>query len=212
MNIDTSSIKVALDAFLENKAVKLNTNHKLMICAAVVLLPITVFYLLSYSPKSDQVAALRGNIASLRGQIATAKIAAKKFAGQKAVMAEIEKKFKKASRVIPNNKEIPSLLTSISSKGTAAGLDILSFKPGAERPHDFYAEIPVALSVKGSYDNIGHFLDTVSKLPRIVNLADMNLTSPTVRDGEVVLRASLNLVTYKFIEPSKGAKKKRAKK
>jgi type IV pilus assembly protein PilO len=211
VNIDTSSIKIALDAFLENKVAKLNPNHHLMICVAAVLVPVVAFYFLSYSPKSDQITGLQRNISSLQNAIKTAKIAASKFASQKAAMAEVENKFKKASQVIPDNKEIPSLLTSISSKGTGAGLDILSFQPGQERPQEFYAEIPVALSVNGSYNNIGHFLDTVSKLPRIVNLENLNLASPSVKDGEMVLRASLNLVTYKFIEPKKGAKKRRAR-
>ena len=208
MNIDTSSIKIALDAFLENKVATLKTNHKLMVCAATVLVPVIAFYFLSYSPKHDQAAGLEKSIVSLQKQIATAKIAAAKFAEQDRKMAEIEKEFKEASLVIPDTKEIPSLLTSISSEGTGAGLDILSFKPGQERPKEFYAEIPVSLSVNGSFNNIGHFLDTVSKLPRIVNLANINLSSPKMQDGKMILGSSINLVTYKFIEPDKGAKKR----
>jgi type IV pilus assembly protein PilO len=207
--MDTASIKVALDSFLENKVAKLNKNHKLMICAAVVLVPVLAFYFVFYSPNTQTISSLERGITSLQGQIRAAKIQAAKLDEQQAEMKAVEADFKKASELIPDNREIPSLLTNISSEATGAGLDMLSFKPGHESPKDFYAEISVALKVNGSFNNIGHFLDTVSKLPRIVNLANMNLASPKMKNGEMVLGSSINLVTYKFIEPvkGKGAKK-----
>ncbi len=206
--MDTASIKIALDAFLENKVAKLDKNHKLMICAAVVLVPVIAFYFLFYSPNGETIGRLERNISNLQNELRTIKIKAAKLDEQKALMAEVEAKFKEASKVIPDTKEIPSLLTSISSEGTGAGLDIVSFKPGGEKPKEFYAEIPVSLSVNGSYNNIGHFLDTVSKLPRIVNLANISLSSPKFMAGEMQLKAAINFVTYKFIKPKKGAKKR----
>ncbi len=205
--MDTSKIKSALDDFLENKVTKLNQNHKLLICAATVLVPIVAFYFLFYSPKSESIATLSGSIARLQKDLKVAKIQADKIDEQKNLLKDIEQKFKEASVVIPDNKEIPSLLTSISSEGTAAGLDILFFKPGVEKPLGFYAEIPVSLSVHGSYHTVAHFLDTVSKLPRIVNVANMNLGSPKMHAGRMLLQSSINLVTYKFIEPTEGASK-----
>jgi type IV pilus assembly protein PilO len=136
---------------------------------------------------------------------------AAKINEQKALMTEMENKFKEAARVIPDNKEIPSLLTNISSQGTASGLDMLSFIPGTETPKEFYAEIPVTLSVQGTYHNLGYFLATVSKLPRIVNVSDISMGSPKIEEGEMILSSKVNLVTYKFIEPVPEEKDKKGK-
>ena len=210
--MDKTKLKAVLNSFLDDKVSQLNTNHKLLICLATVLVPIVAFYFLYYSPKSESIAGLERNIVSLKNELRMVKGNAAKLAEQKALMKKVSKQFKEASLVIPAKKEIPSLLTSISSQAMGAGLDILSFKPTSERPQEFYAEIPVSLSVTGSYHNVGHFLDTVSKLPRIVNVSSIKLDSPKIQDGQTLLRASINLVTYRFIEPKPGKKGKRGKK
>jgi len=206
--MDKTKIKTGLNSFLDNKVSQLNINHKLLICAATVLVPIAAFYFLYYSPKSESITTLERNIAGLKNELRMVKGNAAKLAEQKALLKKVDEQFKVASLVIPDNKEIPSLLTSFSSQATGAGLDILSFTPTAERPQQFYAEIPVSLSVTGSYHNVGHFLDTVSKLPRIVNVGSIKLDFPKMQDGQMLLRSSINLVTYKFIGPKTGTKKK----
>ncbi|MDP2107267.1 MAG: type 4a pilus biogenesis protein PilO, partial [Desulfobulbaceae bacterium] len=190
----------------------LSVNHKVAIALAALIVPAALFYFLYFSPKRQEIIALEASVTQLQQQIAEVKVKAAKLDEQKALMADIEKKFKEAALVIPDTKEIPSLLSSISGEGSRAGLDILSFVPGAEAVKGFYAEIPVALSVNGTYHNVGYFLDTVSKLPRIVNVSKVLLGSPKLTDGEMLVDAKLDLVTYKFIEPVEAAKNNATKK
>jgi len=208
--MDSKQFQANLDNFMNTKVATLDNNRKLLIAAAVLLLPVVAFYFLYYSPKADDISRLESTFNQLQNELTVIKAKASHLDEQKALQKEIEIKFKEASRVIPDTKEIPSLLTNISSLGTGAGLDILSFKPAGEKPRDFYAEIPVSIiSVTGTYHNIGHFLDTVSKLPRIVNVNQIRLSSPAMQGGEMILKSSINLVTYKFIEPKPKDKKKR---
>lgn len=199
--MDTKSLQAGFDSFLDNKLARLNKNHKIGICAAAVILPAVAFYFLSFSPHFEEIDKLEKSVVALENELKVVKAKAAKLDEQKALMAEMEIKFKEASKVIPDTKEIPNLLTNISSEGSNAGLDILSFTPGVESPKEFYAEIKVALSVTGTYHNVGYFLDTVRKMPRIVNVENIILGSPAMESGEMLLRASINLVTYKFIEP-----------
>jgi len=62
--------------------------------------------------------------------------------------------------------------------------------------------------VNGSYHKIGTFLDKVSKLNRIVSVNNINLGKAGRSGGQVMLNASLELVTYRFlsIEEQKTAK------
>lgn len=208
--MDTKNIKAAIDTFLDEKVSGLEKKHKIAICAATVLLPFVAFYFLSFSPRSEETAALEKEVAKLERQLRTARKKAAKLDEHKALMRDMEIKFKEAAIVIPDTKEIPSLLTSISSEGTGAGLDIVSFKPKAEKAKEFYARIPVSLSVVGTYHNFGYFLDSISKLPRIVNVTSFSLGSPKSSEGEMLLKAKVQLVTYKFIDEKK--KKKKGKK
>lgn len=203
--MDTKEVGAAFDSFLDSKIVPLANNIKAAIVAAIVLVPVVLFYFLYFSPKSQEITTLEQNVATMQQELNTIKAKAAKLDEQNALMADTEAKFKEAATVIPDTKEIPSLLSNISSKGSNAGLDILSFVPGAETAKEFYAEIPVSLSVTGTYHNVGYFLDTVSKLPRIVNVGKVSLGGPKLTDGELLINAKLDLVTYKFIEPSNAA-------
>ena len=215
--MDTKNLKAGFDSFLDNKVSRLNKNHKIAICAATVLVPVVLFYFLYFGQRGKEITVLQGQVATMSQELESIKRQAAKLKEQKTLMKEMELKFKAAAEVMPNTKEIPKLLTNISNQGTSAGLDILTFTPSGEKPKEFYSEIPVSLSMRGTYHNLGHFLDTVSKLPRIVNVVNVKLSSPKMTEGEMLLSAKVNLVTYKFVEPKtdpedSGKKKKKKKK
>jgi len=211
--MDSKKLQSKFDSFLDTKVSKLTSNHKLAIGVAALIIPVALFYFLYFSPKAKEITTLQAGVTKQRAELAEIKAKAAKLDEQKAMMAAVEEKFKEAALVIPDTKEIPSLLSSISSQGSGAGLDIISFVPGTGTDKEFYAEIPVTLSVGGTFHNVGYFLDTVSKLPRIVNVAKVSMGTPKLTDGEMLIDAKLDLVTYKFIEPSTdAAKAKDAKK
>jgi type IV pilus assembly protein PilO len=83
-----------------------------------------------------------------------------------------------------------------------------TFSPGGERKKEFYAEIPVSISVKGPYHNIGTFLYEVSRLERIVSAINISLGSPAKERGEMMLSSGISLITYRFLEAHEMAAQK----
>ena len=205
--MDVKAIKNAFNNFLETKVAHLNPNHKIAIWVAALLVPVLLFYFLFYSPKGEEIAKLVKAKENLLQELNVAKEKAKAMGEQQALLAETEKKFKAASELLPDQKEIPTLLTNISGQGTNSGLDVLSFKPMTESRKEFYAEIPVELTVIGPYHNVGVFLDKISKLPRIVAVSELIMDSPKMMEGEMLLNAKLNLITYRFLETNDGKSK-----
>ena len=211
-----NKIKEAFDSFLEKKVVPLDKKIIIAIFALVIILPTVAFYFLHYSAKSREIKGLQNQAAKLRKEIAGAKARAAKLDEHLAEMEETKRLFAEASVLLPQKKEIPSLLTNISALGTNSGLNMATFSPGGERRKEFYAEIPVSLRVNGPYHNIGTFLYEVSKLDRIVSAVNINLGGPSMQRGEMVLSSNINLVTYRFLEeseieeqkPQKGKKKR----
>ena len=117
-------------------------------------------------------------------------------------MEETQRLFAEASVLLPQKKEIPSLLTNISALGTNSGLNMNTFSPGGERKKEFYAEIPISLSVTGPYHNIGTFLYEVSKQDRIVSAINISLGGAGMQGGEMILNSGISLITYRFLEQS----------
>lgn len=191
---------LALDTFLDEKITPLKNQQRLAIFIAALVIPIAIFYFLYYSPKGKEIKGLEARKVYLVGEIKKVEATVAELEKHKAEKKETEKKFKLASMLLPGSKEIPSLLTNISSLGTNSGLEVLSFTPGAEAPQQFYATIPLRLSIKGTYHNIGIFLDKVSKLPRIVSAQTITLSGGTPQEGAMFLNSTISLVTYRFTE------------
>lgn len=212
MALDLNKIKTAFDSFLDTKVSKLDQKQKIGICIAALAVPVVAFSFLVFSPKNKEIKGLEKNKASLETEIKKVEATARQLEKHKAEMRETELQFKAASMLLPEGKEIPSLLTNISSQGTNSGLDFLSFKPQGEIPKEFYAEIPVNIAVRGPYHNVGVFLDKISKLPRIVTVSNVKMGSPVLVDSEMFLDTTFNLITYRSLEPAEEEKTQKEKK
>lgn len=207
-----NKIKDAFDAFLEKKVVPLNKKIIIAIFVLIIVAPVVAFYFLHFSSKTDEIKGLENQATKLRKEIAGAKARAAKLDEHLAEMEEVKRLFAEASVLLPQKKEIPSLLTNISALGTNSGLNMARFAPGNERKKEFYAEIPVSLKITGPYHNIGTFLYEVSKLDRIVSAIKISLGSPKEQRGEMLLSSNVSLITYRFLEESEIAAAKAVKK
>ena len=204
------------DSFLEKRIVPLNKKIIIVIFAVIIILPSVAFYFLDFTVKTQEIKKLESRAVNLRKEIAGAKARAAKLDEHLAEMEETQRLFAEASVLLPQKKEIPSLLTNISALGTNSGLNMSRFQPGGERKKEFYAEIPVSLKISGPYHNIGTFLYEVSKLDRIISASTITLSGGKQQRGELILNSSVSLVTYRFLEesemkkpkPQKGKKRK----
>jgi type IV pilus assembly protein PilO len=200
MELKTDKLKAAFNSFLEKKVVPLEVKYKAIIWVAAMAIPIALFLFLYFFPKNEDIKNLEKRMSGLDKEITEAKARANELDKHKAEMEATELTFEQASVLLPQKKEIPSLLTNISGLGTGSGLDFVSFQPKGEVAKEFYAEIPVDIAVRGPYHNVGSFLYQVSQLDRIVSVSNISMGSPVMENNEMVLSARFTLVTYRFIE------------
>ncbi len=172
--------------------------QRIAIVGGVVALLIGAATWFVFLDQWEEIQKLDAKLQILEKQLATAKINAAELEKFQAKMQEAEAQFKIAMRALPEKQEIPALLTSISKSGQEVGLEFLLFEPKAEANREFYAEIPVAMNIRGDYHNLAVFFDKVARLSRIVNINNISINpAKDSRD----LNASCTAVTYKFVEP-----------
>ncbi|MBI5460809.1 MAG: type 4a pilus biogenesis protein PilO [Gammaproteobacteria bacterium] len=99
-------------------------------------------------------------------------------------LEEMRQSFGAMLRQLPNKTEVADLLVDVSQTGLASGLEFDLFKPQAEIPRDFYAELPISIKVRGTYHEFGAFVSGVSALPRIVTIHDIAILPPAANDGK----------------------------
>ena len=209
--IDTSKIT---NLFFEtaDKIGKLSKQYKFLLCLGLFVLLIGPFVYFSFLPKISKINVLKKEHTALETRLATAKAKANRLKYYQDKLKDAELEFKIVMKKLPEKKEIPALLSSVSQSGRDAGLEFLLFQPEPEQNKDFYAEIPVSIRVTGNYHHVALFFDKVARLSRIVNIDDIKMASTK---GNTTLITSCKAVTYRFAEtkPEKASlsKKKKSK-
>ncbi len=120
-------------------------------------------------------------------------------------LAEIDRSFGALLKQLPNKAEMGDMLVDINKAAQSRGLAVELFKPGGEAPREFYAEVPITLNLIGSYHDIGAFTGDVAKLPRIVTLNDINMS--TNPNGTLVLRTTVK--TFRYLDEAEMASQKK---
>jgi type IV pilus assembly protein PilO len=190
------------------KIARLTQVQRILICVLTFFFLSGGFAYFFFYPQYNQLDAMGTQLKQLEQQLTNARAAASQIEKFRQEMKDAEHDFNVTRKALPDKEEIPMLLTSVSQFGHDAGLEFVLFEPKPEVPRDFYAEIPVSVTVSGSYHNVGMFFDKVSNLNRIVNIKDIKMTPPAVKDTKVVpsakdsarLITSCIAVTYKFQE------------
>ena len=114
-------------------------------------------------------------------------------------LKDIERSFGALLRQLPGKTEVPNLLVDISQTGLSAGLQEKLFQPQTEQKKDFYAELPIRISLTGSYHQFGEFVSGIAALPRIVTLHDIEIKSAT-KDAYDQLTLDLTAKTYRYLD------------
>ena len=190
---------------------KLPTPKKVLILVGVLCVVAGLYLYVFFLPWQDSMSAAKGELSKLTKELNESRAITRDLQKFKEQVDQLNGELKNALTQLPNEKEIPEILKSISSLGKESNLEFTLFRPKPEVPQQFYAQVPIELTVLGSYHNIGIFFDRVSKLPRIINVVDFNMTRAKDVKGrsenEVLVKTSCMINTYRFIEQKREERK-----
>ena len=188
-----------------DKLGKLPRNVRLALPPALCALLIGAYVWALHLPARAERSAAREQQLQLQRRLAEVRAVAGNEKQVKEQIATLEKRLKEALRQLPNDKELPGLLTDVSSLGKNAGLDFKSFKPGEEVRKEFYAEVPIELEFTGQYHDIARFFDDISRLPRIVNMGEMEVSIAREGEERTLLKVAGRATTFRFLEVAPAA-------
>jgi len=122
-------------------------------------------------------------------------------------LREINVQFGALLRQLPDKSQMDALLVDIKQAGLGRGLQFELFRPaGGDTVREFYAELPIAVKVIGTYHDMGAFASDVGQLSRIVTLNDVSIT--TQKDGNLVMDATAR--TFRYLSDDEATAQKKA--
>jgi len=178
------------------KIEKIKMPARIAILLGTVIVLGGLFVWFYYLPKCEEIDKVKGEIATIEQKLNKAKIMVMRLKQFEAEWAELDTQYKEALKLLPNTKEIPALLKTITQLGSDSQLEFRLFSPQREKPQDFFIEIPVSIEVSGSYHNVAVFFDKVGAMERIVNILNVSMNPSKPRS--TVLNTKCDAVTYRF--------------
>ncbi|MGE0347657.1 type 4a pilus biogenesis protein PilO [Hydrogenophaga sp.] len=123
-------------------------------------------------------------------------------------LEQVQQYVTQLEKQLPSKAEMDALLSDINQAGLGRSLQFELFRPGQVSVKEYYAELPIAVRVTGTYHDIGLFAADIANLSRIVTLNNLSLTP--VRDREGVLTMDCTAKTFRYLDQEEVAAQQKA--
>ncbi|GAC1029962.1 type 4a pilus biogenesis protein PilO [Pseudomonas sp. No.21] len=170
---------------------------KVIACVLLVAAVLALGYNFHLKDLELQLDQQRAEEETLKQQFTTKAFQAANLEAYKDQMKEMETSFGALLRQLPSDTEVPGLLEDITRTGLGSGLEFEEIKLLPEAAQQFYIELPIQISVVGTYHDLATFVSGVASLPRIVTLHDFSIT-PANAGSTTQLRMSILAKTYRY--------------
>ena len=164
-----------------------------------IVLAVVLSYVFVWDEQRPELQRREDTEQALRQEFKTKHAKAVNLEVYKQQLKDIERSFGALLRQLPGKTEVPNLLVDISQTGLSAGLEEKLFQPQPEQKRDFYAELPIKITLTGSYHEFGEFVSGIAALPRIVTLHDIEIKSAN-KDAYDQLTLDLTAKTYRYLD------------
>lgn len=147
-----------------------------------------LFFVFVYEDLSNELQQAKRREVTLQGELRTAQAAKEAYQRDRDEKIRSEARAEQTKKVLPDEPETPAFLASLQQMATVAGINLTSWAPVDEIPQEFFAKVPMKLTLTGRFHQIARFFFGVGQLDRIINMEDIQMkiaiktNSGTVKD------------------------------
>lgn len=173
---------------LVDKVAKLSVAAKAAVCLVTALAVGGAFYGLVLTPYNQETATLNSAIAMARSDLSAQESALKKHQAVEKVAPAVEGTYQYIQQYLPQENEMPQLVQMVAQIGSNAGLTdgVTLFAPKLPAElRENYAEIPFTMNLQGEFRAVLNFLYDFSRMNRIVNITQVNISQPKMVDPQL---------------------------
>jgi len=182
---------------------KLPLIARIGVGAGVVLLTGVAYFVLFYGDIESSIKAAQNQEQQLRTDLADAR--KNEFAYQKdlAELTDRQQRQRELNKVLPVETEYPAFLSAVQSVANVSGIGLTSWTPQPEVNEQFYARVPMKVTLVGRYHQVAKFFYGVGQLDRIINMENISLTEPKVQGDDVVVKTEALATAFRSVEDAK---------
>jgi type IV pilus assembly protein PilO len=188
---------------LDFKKIDLKNNpmQRMLVIMLASLLIFVLYIYFVFVPQIGRVTALVGKVGKMRTELKPAKSTIAEMGGLKKRLNDYNEKIELYEKRLPAEQEIPSLLENLSSMAKSANIKITSIMPApkaaeesAQKQNAIYKEIPILITAKSGYHELGKFLSDLENSNRIMKVVDISIKED--KDSHTQHNIELKVCTY----------------
>ena len=170
---------------------------RVIACVLLLVAGLGLGYYFYLQDLQAQLQQQQAQESTLKQEFSTKAAQAANLEAYKVQMKEMEESFGMLLRQLPSDTEVPGLLEDITRTGLESGLEFEEIKLQPEVVQQFYIELPIQISVVGTYHDLATFVSAVASLPRIVTLHDFEIKQ-VKEENASRLAMSVLAKTYRY--------------
>jgi type IV pilus assembly protein PilO len=185
------------------------TNYKVGVFGGVLLAFGALYYQFAYKPLSEEVTTARADSEQMAAQRVKLGKDKDDFRELQAKMVTLKRIIDENQKALPTGAELPAFFETLIRKVNEAGVEISKWESKPDVPVDPFVKVPVEIELTGTFFQLKRFFASLvqrgvtgrpgedEERERIVTIENLQLTSPTVRNREVVLTAKFTASTFR---------------
>ncbi len=146
------------------------------------LLLCLLYFIFLIIPQFITVAKVSRQGGDLRANIETVENRSRRIDDMRKRLESLKEELGKHSKHLPAEKAMPKLLEGFASIAKQSNVRILSITPsrlrtaeGSEELRQYYYEMPVKITAKSGYHQLGRFISSLEKGKRIIVIDDLQI-------------------------------------
>lgn len=183
-------------------------NQKIILGVLLGFLALYFWHNRIYSKNNQKIQAKQAQYETVLTNLKNVELKAKSFENLKSEYEALLEKYKTVELLLPEEKQVPLLLTQMHQGAQTSGIFIREITPRTTYPLSFYNASDFSIQLTGNYHEFGNFLARIANFPFIANISDLNMTS-SLAAGEKkkqTVSATFKMTTY-FIKEEERLKK-----
>jgi type IV pilus assembly protein PilO len=165
-----------------------------LLCAAVTALVVVALWFVWLSASDEELTTEKAKEVQLRESFSQKLMQAVNLEVLKKQREQVQQYVTQLEKQLPSKAEMDALLSDINQAGLGRSLQFELFRPGQVLVKDYYAELPIAVSVTGSYHDMGAFAADIANLSRIVTLNNISIVP--AKNGSLVMETTAKTFRY----------------
>lgn len=164
---------------------------KLGVGVLFVLLPAVAYYIVFHTEIEQEISAAQSQHTQLQTDLQTARKAEDAYRLDVEELNRRQRNKAELMKVLPEDAEYHAFLSSVQTVANLVGVELIGWTPREEVPEQFYARVPMQLELRGRFHHLAKFFYNVGQSERIINMENISIKNPVLRDSDVYLSVSV---------------------